>query len=441
MPVLKKPKLLIIYYNFPPVKVPGALRVHYICRLAPHYFSEVFAITTRNRCYFSTDPDLRVDEVDITEVPALDIRYLTTQRNVPNNQPFISGRTKRTFWGKRLRRWIDSFPFNILIGDGGLVYIIQGFLAGKRLVEKNGITHIFSTFRPYSDHVIAYLLKKRFQHIVWVADYRDLHLDEKNGRQLLFWPLQVWFNKKMLTTADKITTVSSGLKEKLAALGGNVSLLRNGIPQSNSNSSALDEKKFVLSYTGRIYPGEQNGALIFEAVRQLIRDGAIDGREIKLTYAGPTPEYWQEWVREKKLQDQGHIRGMLSLAASRELQRASAINISLAFSSKDQKGDISSKIYEYLASGNAIVSIINGEKDEEQEIFFNRLAAGLLLYNEEKNIGVLKEFILARYCSWKNGVPEIWPKNRDLARTMSTEHQFRSFFDALIQQNRDIVSK
>lgn len=424
--------LLVIYYNFPPVKVPGALRVYHLCRTAVKYFDSVQALTTSNRRFFQQDKALQLPEIPLTEVPARDLRWFTTRRKTTGNRPFISSTVKESFWGRRLRRLVDSFPFNIIVGDGGLVYILRGYRAAKRLVRRDGITHLFSTFRPYSDHVIAFLLKRRFPHLVWIADFRDIHLDEKQGRQLYGWPLQIWFNRKVLAKADMVTTVSSGLLQKLAPFAERIVLLRNGIPATPACPPATSDLCFSLTYTGRIYPEEQTAELLFEVVAELIAAGALEENSVRLTYAGPTPEYWRNWALQSGLDQQLDIRGLIALQDARCLQQAAAINVSLSFSSAEQKGDLSSKIYEYLAAGKAVLAIVNGEEDEELEAFFADLAPGLLVYHRPAEKEKLRQFVLERYRAWLHGTSEQWPKNQAAATALRTDAQFGAFFERVV---------
>lgn len=408
--------------------MPGAVRIHHLCQAACHCFTSVHALTTANRRFFQQDSTLILPAVPVTEVPAWDLRRLSIRKNAVDTQTFVSGTVKNSFWGRRLRQLVDSFPFNILISDGGLIYILKGYQAGKRLVHNNGITHLFSTFRPYSDHVIAWLLKKRFPHLVWVADFRDLHLDEKHGRQLYWWPLQRWFNQKILSRADLVTTVSAGLATKLSAFSPAVKLLRNGIPAAVGSSTAITHAFFTIVYTGRIYPGEQTALLLFTILQELIQNGQMQREHLRLCYAGPTPEYWSVWAAETALTDLLDIQGLVSMEQARSLQRQSAVNLLLAYSSAGQKGDLSSKIYEYLASGNAILAIINGEKDPEFEAFFSSLEPGLLAYHDPADRSRIEKFILERYRAWQEKIPEIWPKNQEMAHSYRTEVLFANFF-------------
>lgn len=429
-------KLLVIYYNFPPVKVPGGVRVFHFCRAAAHHFGGVQALTSKNREFFQKDEGLQLDEVPITAVTTWDMRRLLAMRWRATKGPVVSSAAKSSVMGRLLKRLVDSFPFNMLIGDGGLVYILTGYRAAKRMVRQQGITHIFSTFRPYSDHMIAYLLKRRYPHLIWVADFRDLHLDEKHGRQLFFWPLQVWCNRKILSRADLVTTVSQGLARKLALFTPTIRLLRNGIPDLRLKPTPQSRSFFAITYTGRIYPGEQQADLLFATLAKMIHRGEIPAAHLRLIYAGPTPEHWRAWIQHYGLETNMVIRGLLPLREARQLQVDSAINLQLAYSSTGQKGDLSSKVYEYLAAGRPILAVINGEEDAEFETFFATFRPGLLIYDQSDQKAKLEAFLLAQYRNWASGRTNSWPKNREAAAAWRTERLMNEFFEELLTEHK-----
>lgn len=424
--------LLVIYYNFPPVKVPGAVRVFHLCRAALKHFSSVRALSSSNRSFFQKDESLELTGIPVTTVPTWDLRRLAAGSRKEDGQPTVSNAAKASFWGSLLKRLVDSFPFNILIGDGGLLYILAAYRAAKKMVTQEGVTHLFSTFRPYSDHVIAYLLKRRFPHLVWVADFRDLHLDEKHGRQLFFWSLQLWFNRKILSRADLVTTVSRGLAQKLTPPARRVCLLRNGIPNPENWPRPQPSATFAITYTGRIYPGEQSAALLFATLADMARTGKLPADRLRLIYAGPTPELWRQWGQTYGLEEQLDIRGLVPLQAARQLQVNSAVNLQLAFSSAGQKGDLSSKVYEYLASGKPILAIIKGEPDAEFEAFFATFQPGQLIYDRPEDRSILEHFLLDRYEAWRSGRPETWPGNEKAVAAWRTDVLMDAFFDSLL---------
>jgi hypothetical protein len=424
----------MINYYFPPIHVVGAIRSFHVYENSLRHFDDTHVITTSSRKYFKQDPTLEIDVANMYEVPAADLRNLLRIVS-KNTSPQIAAKQKKNLLYAVVSRLLDSFPFNILIGDGGILYLLKAYALGKRLVKEHAITHLFSSFRPYSDHVVAWLLKRRYPYLTWIADFRDLHLDKKQGKQLFFWPLQLSFNHRIIGRADLVTTVSKGLAQQLQAFNANVRILPNGIPASPSgpiDGQTISKDLFYISYTGRIYPGEQDASLLFECISILIEEGKIDPEKIRLRYAGPTPGLWLEWGKKTRLEHIVENKGLVLLEQSRQIQRESAINLSLSFSSVSQKGDISSKIYEYLASRSPVLVIVNGEKDNELEHFITHLEAGKLTYHNREEMKKMGTFLLDIYNDWRNDMVALYPKNKRAYHKLLSSTIFDEFYQQLL---------
>lgn len=400
-----KQKLLIVYYNFPPVKVPGAVRISNFYREARKYFTEVHALTSANRYLLQQDHSLETHCPHIKEVPAWDLRRLTLRKK-QSNTPYLSGNSTDRPLIAFFRRLINSFPFNILVGDGGAYYIWRGYQAGKRLVEKQGITHVFSTFRPYSDHIVAYLLKRRFPHLVWVADFRDLHVDPVLDN--VVWPaFQKRCNRWVLRRADVVSTVSEGLKASLGEVHGNVVVLRNGyaLPNEPQPRSSPRSSPMTIVYTGALYDGLRDPSPLFAALRQLIDQGRLQEHAIQLIYAGKEGRLWDDLVKQYRLSGCSKNLGVLPLEKTLEWQRKAHLNLLLTWSQPETKGILTGKVYEYLATGHPILALVNGTEDAELHAIIKKGHSDnqLVHSNDEACVSVVAEYIMDVYHKIMNG--------------------------------------
>jgi hypothetical protein len=82
-----------------------------------------------------------------------------------------------------------------------------------------------------SDHLAAYLLKKKFPHLTWIADFRDLPIEPHY--KLQFFPeYHHYIYKKIFSVISVMTTVSQGLSKELQRYGRTVSPVMNGIKEN-----------------------------------------------------------------------------------------------------------------------------------------------------------------------------------------------------------------
>lgn len=424
-------KLLILYYNFPPVKVPGAVRIHHFYQAALPWFERIYALAASNRRYFLQDPSLETGCRNIIEVPTWDLRRLMMKKKA-RNAPFVSSSLKERPIVRWARRLIDGFPFNILIGDGGLVYILLGYWRARHLIQQEGITHIFSTFRPYSDHLIAHLLKRRFPHLFWIADFRDLHIDPL--RKNVFWPaFQRWCNRRILRRADLVTTVSEGLKQHLKELAPRVYVLRNGMGAVTDRSVPVEESdQFTVVYTGALYEGQRDPAPLFIAISELVNKKCLDPSKISLMYAGPDGQAWLQSARQAGIEYAVSSLGIISRQEALQLQCRAHLNLLLTWASPGIGGVLTGKLFEYLQAGRPILALVNGSRDPELEEILGHWQENGVFYSEGPELpAMLEQFLLRHYRIWEGTEKEIIPLDRNYLEQFSWPHQMRKLMDVL----------
>ncbi len=391
-------KILICSYYFPPTKTVATVRIFNFHIEAQKHFAAVFGLTTSNRQLFPKD-HFPLEEKNTIEVWTYDLRTFLGSKN--KSSLTIKPSKKESRFGKFMAKLVYTFPFNLILADGGLTYILGGFFKGKKLIRENKIDVVFSSFKPYSNHLICYLLKKWNPQLIWIADFRDLHVDEM--RDNVYLPkLQHWFNRQILKKADVVTTVSQGLTKNLAAYHDNIYVLRNSIGSNlvHNPGEISFFPKFTISYTGSIYANLRSAELLFKALENLIAQGKVDDEKIQITYAGTEKGIWQKWVDDYNLQKINVFHGMVPMEEAKLIQQRSQINLLLSWASENQQGILTAKFYEYIAAQNPILLIIKGTRDFEFEKIFDELNAGLVTYDDDNFQQEVEDFILKYYQEW-----------------------------------------
>ena len=421
-------KLLLITYYFPPVKSIGSVRNYNIANHFLPFFDSVAVLTTSNRNILPTE-NFPTNQFHIYEAATYDYRTAKNNKSSAEKKTHFSEDLKSNIFVKLAIRLIDSFPFNLILGEGGFKYIRSGYRKYKKEIHDNGITHIHSSYRPYADHFIAYLIKRKYPRIHWTADMRDLHVD-LSVNNVFLKPFQHWCNKKILSKADVVTTVSSGLATHLKRYNDNVFVLRNGIQLPENEVFKTKFDKFSIAYTGSLFRDKRDPSLLFEVLRELIDSNSIKRDNLDIIYAGKDRAKWNSFLKESKLAECSTIHGMVSRSEALAIQNNCHINVLLTYTSKELKGNITGKFYEYLSSQNPILLMINGPRDVEFETIMEDLNAGIVIYNSEKE--KLKTFILSSYQEWK--------KNGDVASTLNLNNIEKYKWNHLIQTLANHIS-
>jgi len=295
-----------------------------------------------------------------------------------------------------IKRWVNSFPLNFMVWEGGLLYVLGSLIRMIKLKPEI----VYSSYSPMSDHYVCFLYKIWNKQVFWIADFRDLHIDPE-VKNVVFFKFQYNLEKWMFGKADLITSVSNGLAGHLSDYNDKLYVLRNGIPENtNMQKEYVHTDKFRMTYTGMLYNGRRDPGSIFKAVRELVDLGRIDQSDIVLEYAGKEGGLWAELASEYGLENCVLDHGLVSYEQSLRMQRLSSINILLSWATPKQKGILTGKFYEYLVANKPIILSINGVEDEEFSGVMKELNAGLVMYNDD--IVYAKNFILDHYLAWRN---------------------------------------
>ncbi len=403
MPLIEK-KLLIIAYKFPPVRSIGAIRNYNVAREFSRHFQKVKVLTTRNRSFLSEQPLPCYTSFDTDTAFTLDYRALT--HLFTHKQRLFTGDINERGLLSFLAKLKDSFPFNLLLDEGALAYILSATWRAYRIMKEEDVQYLYSSFRPYADHIVAWILKNLFPRAHWIADFRDPHVD-LNRNNVFFPGLQHWFNRCIIARADTVTTVSQGLADYLGRYGKTVVVLRNGInPSLNRMGGHNRPDKFTIAYTGSIYRDKQTPEPLLATLRALLDAEKISPEKIRLRYTGKDKPIWDKLMMDYGLAGISGSTGIVPLEQSIEIQNSSHINLLLSWSGPYIKGILTGKLYEYLAAGKPILAIINGSRDEEMEGILQGLDAGKVFYTPANGAEAraLASFVLSNYSHWeKNG--------------------------------------
>ena len=399
---MPKAGILQITYYFPPIKAVGTLRNARFAQSAQLHWSKVYVLTTSHTQVFDAETG-QASDATILRVPSYDFRWLIwfLRRKKANH---FSPQLKQQPGVSWIRRAVDSFPLNIILGDGGFFYLLIGYWCAAALIKKGKISHLYSSFRPMSDHFLAYLLVRRFPFLIWTADFRDPAVDPLS--QNVWWPaFQHWVMRKLLGRAEHLTTVSEGLAEYLRThYGRPVQVILNApMRQQSLDVQAQKFEQFTIVYTGSLYPQQQRVAPLFQAVKNLLEGGLLKESEFKLLVCGKDGALWRSWAMEFGLANMLEDRGMLSHAESLSLQHGAHLNLLLSWNSPQLQGILTSKVFEYLQAKRPILAIVNGSTDFELENLIQTYSPGSLVVYPGQTLHTLKRFLQKEYQNWQQG--------------------------------------
>ena len=384
------PRILFLANYFPPRPAVAGRRLGHLATWALQHYEAVFVIRA-NRGFTGAD----LPGLHITPLPARDLRALVGGPGPAHTLPHNSYRKRVAGPLLRLRQ---SFPFLYLTDDGGPVYRYQAYREAVRLIRNEGITTIFSSFRPWSDHLVARRLKRRFPQLHWIADFRDLHADPV--RRDVWWPaLQRWWARRIVRQADEVWGVSNGQVEYLRQINPRATTRRNRLFALPPATTAPRTERFTIVYTGSLYERLQSIRPLVIALNSLVASGALVAADVELIYRGKDAGLWTEWVDDLHPEIHCNIRGYVSPASAQKLQREAQLLLLLSWSAPGYYGVLTAKLYDYLHAGRPLLALVNGPHDPELHEIVEGTRAGRVYAQHTSP----SDWLLACYQQWREG--------------------------------------
>ena len=384
-------KILIIAAFFPPQNSIASLRPYSWAKywtLAGH---EVTVLTTPKKEYPSDSPMVNPG-FNLLEVPISGLQWLS--RLLGRRPSQKRGQQKRVVAADHsnqvratmLGRWLGSLQkkygiaYGVRMPDPMDVWCGQAF----KTVKGQSWDLVVSTAGPYSVHAPAYKLRKLGIAKKWIADWRDLWVDNHMFPGLPgFRLVERYLERRWCSTADAITTVSQPLADVMAGkYGDKVHVIFNGFDAGDIdslpvNSAFPDDGILRIVYTGSVYAGKQDPAPLFKAIAQLSADANLSPNDIQVLFCGNNANV-NEIARAEGVAEFVKYLGFLPRIQALQLQRDASVLLFLAFESESAQGILTGKLFEYIHSGALIWSIGNS-KDESVARILEEAECGIVM--------------------------------------------------------------
>lgn len=232
-----------------------------------------------------------------------------------------------------------------------------------RAIPRDAYDVIVSSFGPPASLTMGYLAKRQQPSAKWVLDFRDLWVG--NHVYPGIWPftcLEKVLEHFYVSSADLIVTVSEALASELRARYPHkkVMVSPNGFdPEEVASAPKLPpdfkNEHFTIVYTGSLHEEQRNPSPLFEALASL----PVETRsKVRVTFAGPIPEFLPALVARHGLGDIVQLLGKRSREESLRLQ-AEADELLFLEKQHDEARDgvLTGKLFEYLVTGRPIWAI------------------------------------------------------------------------------------
>lgn len=366
-------KVLIITYYWPPSGGGGVQRWLKFAKYLPEFSWEPIIFTPENPDFDNKDETLLKDvsqELEVLKLPIWEPYHLFAKVNKGKKmkQGVVNDHGSKSLMTK-LALFIRG---NFFIPDPRRFWVKPASDFLVRFIQDNDIEAIVTTGPPHSMHLIGLNLKKR-TGIKWLADFRDPWskwdmLDNFSLTSIARWRHKR-LEKKVLTKADQIVTVSETWAGELNSIvDRGYKVITNGFDESDfENKPRKQSETFVISHFGLINHF-RNPANFWKAVKQLAVQPELASR-IKVQLYGTIDQSIIDFIKSDEiLKPLVEFKKPVSHEEVLKAYSESDLLLLLLNDSKNAKGHIPGKLFEYMASQRPILALGPEEGDSAQII-------------------------------------------------------------------------
>ncbi len=398
-------KILIITYYWPPAGGPGVQRWLKFAKYLPEFGWKPTVFIPENPSYPITDESLNnevPENIDIIRTKIWE-PYRFAEKLSKSNEKFKGGQFdvgKNQSWKSKLSIWIRG---NFFIPDARIFWVKPSVNYLKKYLRENHYDVVVTTGPPHSLHLTGLALKKEFPNLKWIADFRDpwteisyyKHLKLSKSADRKHRELE----KSVFQNADITLATSFSDAKNFSALAANAVCITNGFDSVDaSKSEKKANSKFTISYIG-VLEQLRNPGVLWKILSELVAESPSFAENFEMRFVGRVDEHILQELTDLGLSDFIQNLGYVKHAESVEEMHSADLLLITNFPDSASKGIIPGKIFEYLSTGNRIISF--GPENADVETILKQTDAGKhFLYSDKDSA---KNYILRMFHEWQNG--------------------------------------
>ena len=365
--------VLIISYYWPPAGGPAAQRVVKYSKYFPEMGWRPVILTVKDGEFPYIDPFLKEDVSDDVVVsrtkswePFAFYKKMTRRSGEDALPVGLLTHEKKGFV-ENTSRWIRA---NLFIPDARIGWVPNAFRMGMRLIRREKIDLILTSSPPHSSQLIGCALQSK-TGIPWIADLRDpwtsIRYYDFAKRSLAARKADAWLEKRVLTRADRVITVSEALatefKAKLnARVRDKVQVVMNGYDECDFKGYKERGEKFIILHAGNCQ-AHQNPEALWRSLDKLRRTGRINTDVIEVQFIGKIDPKIMDSAKSCGISDLVKLREFVPHREIVKEMRNASVMLMIVPRVTWNGGIVTGKLFEYIGSTNPVLVIGPPEGD------------------------------------------------------------------------------
>jgi glycosyltransferase involved in cell wall biosynthesis len=403
-------KVLIITYYWPPSGGGGVQRWLKFVKYLPEFGWEPIVFTPENPDFDLKDESLVKDiskELEVLKFPIWEpyqlFKKLSGKKELKQGQVLEEGDGSTL---KQLAIWIRG---NWFIPDPKKFWVKPSVEYLNSMLISNGINTVITTGPPHSMHLIGLKLKEKNPELNWIADFRDPWsqwdiLDKfrlKNTTRKKHQKLE----SEVFKLASKVITVSETWKKEFEQIGAKkVEVITNGFDSSDiqPRPKALKDK-FRITHAGMLNDF-RNPAVLWQALKELVIENLDLKKDLEINLIGTlSNSINHELMGDADLKDSVVLVDHVPHDDIFNEYSKAAVLLLILNDSKNAKGHLPGKLFEYMAVGTSVLGI-GEDNGDAAKVLFSTNSGRVIAPNDKEG---MKMELLELYNNWKADIPLI----------------------------------
>lgn len=381
-------KILLITYTFYPDLTPRAFRWGAIVAQMAQWGHEVHVLCAAPSDGAEEAPGVTVHRVPDSLLARLKLREGASAAGAARSGGPVGWRAATR---ARMRSWIRPLWQRLYWPDYAIGWVLPGLRKASVLYAEYRYDWVVSSSHPFTGHLVAWRLTKRFPEVKWLVDISDPYSQMSNPapyNRKLYQGLSRWVEAVVLRRAQvvSVTTESTAhhYAEAFPGIAGKVQVIPPllSLPHAPARSFRSSET-LRLVYVGTLYRTIRNPGGVLRCLDELaLRHPDI---QFELHFYGAVNDCVPELaVLPQRLKEVVYVHGLVSRARVLQAMVDADVLVNIGNASQTQ---LASKVIEYMAMGRPIWNVVSIEDDTSVQALKNYPAAYHLHVSESEAMG------------------------------------------------------
>ena len=385
-------KVLILTYYWPPAGGAGVQRWLKFVKYMRAFNWEPVVYTALNGEMPVIDHSLEKDvpagltviKTPIWEPYTIYKRFIGRKKEDKINASFLS-ENKKTGITEKISIWLRG---NFFIPDARKYWIKPSIRYLEKYIKANGINYLISSGPPHSMHLIALGLVKNNSTIKWMADFRDPWTNIDFYDKLMLMPMADKKHHRLelevLKHAGVVLSIGRSMNDELIDIykrGGGINsekfkVVTNGFDTDDLGTGPVDKDKgFSIAHIGTLVK-DRNPEVLWKVLSRLVQINPDFKNKLQIKLVGKIDIHVKERLEAFGLSAFVKKIDYLPHAEVIKEQSKSSVLLLLVNNTKNAKGILTGKVFEYMASGAPILAI--GPPDGDLAEILRQTGTGLI---------------------------------------------------------------